>query len=132
VSRDRGVSFDDASDRQSSGQGRSECCAVSGIAGAHQGCGGFAVREEAVDRVSMAVQDGAVHVGDEPALTQHAEDRRGAVPDHPGILHATGLLNRGESESLELTAPTEPGEYPFVCTFPGHGTLMRGVMEVVE
>jgi azurin len=31
---------------------------------------------------------------------------------------------------LEFQAPTEPGDYPFVCTFPGHHLLMRGVVKV--
>lgn len=30
----------------------------------------------------------------------------------------------------EFTTPTEPGKYPFICTFPGHWRLMKGVMIV--
>lgn len=53
------------------------------------------------------------------------------VPDTPLVLHATRLLNWGESERLSFPAPKEPGEYPFVCTFPGHWVRMYGVMLVV-
>jgi hypothetical protein len=28
------------------------------------------------------------------------------------------------------SAPTKPGEYPYVCSFPGHWTIMKGVMVV--
>ena len=35
-------------------------------------------------------------------------------------------------EVLEFTAPEKPGDYEFVCTFPGHYMLMRGIMKVVK
>ena len=54
------------------------------------------------------------------------------VPDTPLVLHATRLLNWGEADRLSFTAPAAPGEYPFVCTFPGHWVRMYGVMLVVE
>lgn len=54
------------------------------------------------------------------------------VPDSPLVLHATRLLNWGETERLGFVAPKEPGEYPFACTFPGHWVRMYGVMLVVE
>lgn len=54
------------------------------------------------------------------------------VPDVAEVLYATKLLNPGQSERLTFVAPTEPGDYPFVCTYPGHWLLMNGVMRVVE
>ncbi|MCA1564002.1 MAG: hypothetical protein LC804_28410 [Acidobacteria bacterium] len=54
------------------------------------------------------------------------------VPNSPLVLHATRLLNWNETERLGFAAPKEPGEYPFVCTFPGHWVRMYGVMLVVE
>ena len=54
------------------------------------------------------------------------------VPDSPYILQATRLLRHNEEQLLTFDAPDEPGLYPFVCTFPGHGELMRGIMEVIE
>ena len=53
------------------------------------------------------------------------------VPNSPLVLHATRLLKEGETERLSFTAPAEPGEYIFVCTFPGHWVRMYGVMLVV-
>ena len=52
------------------------------------------------------------------------------LPDDPNILHATKLLDKGETQEIEFTAPATAGDYPFVCTFPGHATIMRGVMHV--
>jgi hypothetical protein len=53
------------------------------------------------------------------------------VPDTPQVLQATRLLNWGETERLSFAAPEAPGEYPFVCTFPGHWVRMYGIMLVV-
>ena len=52
------------------------------------------------------------------------------VPDTPDVLHATPLINHEEIARLRFTAPAETGEYPFVCTFPGHWRTMNGVMDV--
>ena len=52
------------------------------------------------------------------------------VPDSPDILAFTPLLDPGESYQLVFSVPDEPGEYPFVCTIPGHWRIMNGVMIV--
>lgn len=65
-----------------------------------------------------------------------ARDPKGAekqyVPEIPEVLHATKLLDPGEVTSITFTAPSEPGDYPFICTFPGHWRMMNGVMTVTE
>ncbi len=54
------------------------------------------------------------------------------VPDTEHVLAATRLLEPGESDTVLFEAPAEPGEYPYVCTVPGHAQTMRGIMRVVE
>ncbi|HWK98781.1 MAG TPA: plastocyanin/azurin family copper-binding protein, partial [Parapedobacter sp.] len=54
------------------------------------------------------------------------------IPSVPEVLHYTPLVNPGESFTLEFTAPTEPGDYPYLCTFPGHWRGMNGIMRVVK
>lgn len=46
------------------------------------------------------------------------------------VLVATKLLGPGETEELNFKIPLETGSYEYVCTFPGHFAMMRGVMEV--
>ena len=46
------------------------------------------------------------------------------------VLAHTKVLGPGESETISFTAPEKPGDYQFVCTFPGHFAMMRGTMEV--
>ena len=31
-----------------------------------------------------------------------------------------------------MTAPAEPGDYEYVCTFPGHWTIMNGLLVVTK
>ena len=52
---------------------------------------------------------------------------KGYIPESADILFHTKLLMPGQTEVLEFTAPAA-GQYPYVCTFPGHGILMNGVM----
>jgi plastocyanin len=54
------------------------------------------------------------------------------VPALPLVITATNLLKEGDTERLAFTAPKAPGEYVFVCTFPGHWMRMYGVMLVVD
>ena len=54
---------------------------------------------------------------------------KGFIPESPDILFHTKLLQPNTSETLEFTAPAA-GEYPYLCTFPGHGIIMNGVMKV--
>uniref|UniRef100_UPI0037C56D89 plastocyanin/azurin family copper-binding protein n=1 Tax=Prosthecobacter sp. TaxID=1965333 RepID=UPI0037C56D89 len=52
------------------------------------------------------------------------------IPPTDKILHHTKLLSPNVSETLRFTAPKSPGDYPYLCTFPGHWVIMRGVMHV--
>ena len=46
------------------------------------------------------------------------------------VIAHTDVLGPGESESVTFQAPSEPGDYEYVCTFPGHFAMMRGVLLV--
>lgn len=54
------------------------------------------------------------------------------LPDTDKILVASNLLGPKAREELVFTAPTKPGNYPYVCTFPGHWRIMKGVLIVAE
>jgi azurin len=57
---------------------------------------------------------------------------RAYVPDTPLVLQATRLVSAGDAARLNFSAPATPGQYVFVCTFPGHWVRMYGVMLVVD
>jgi azurin len=47
------------------------------------------------------------------------------------VLAATRILGPGEEQTLRFTAPRQPGDYPYVCSFPAHTMAgMKGVMKV--
>jgi len=52
----------------------------------------------------------------------------GAV--HADILAHTTLAQPGSKAEAEFTAPVEAGDYPYICTFPGHFLLMKGTLHV--
>lgn len=54
------------------------------------------------------------------------------VPESDKVLFATQMVPSRQTARLTFTAPSEPGEYPYVCTFPQHWYRMYGVMVVVE
>lgn len=54
------------------------------------------------------------------------------VPNMPEILFATPLVNADKTFQLDFTAPDAPGEYPFICSFPGHWRMMKGIIKVVK
>lgn len=48
------------------------------------------------------------------------------------VLWSVGVLKPGETKRLRFKAPATPGEYPYVCTYPGHGFVMFGSMVVTD
>ncbi len=54
------------------------------------------------------------------------------VPDLPEVLASTPQIAPGRRYTLYMTVPSEPGDYVYVCTYPGHGQLMHGVLKVTK
>lgn len=54
------------------------------------------------------------------------------VPNMPEVLYHTRLLGPTEKETIYFTAPSQPGDYQYVCTYPGHFVIMRGVLKVTK
>jgi azurin/HEAT repeat protein len=52
------------------------------------------------------------------------------VPTSAKVLFHTKLVDPGRIEVLRFRAPKAPGDYPYLCTYPGHWVVMRGVMRV--
>lgn len=48
------------------------------------------------------------------------------------VLAYTPMSKPGETVEVTFTAPTEMGEYGYLCTFPGHWATMQGTMYVKE
>ncbi len=79
------------------------------------------VKPKTVDKVGNA----AINMGLEGAEKNY-------VPVMDEVLFHTGLLQPESQETIYFTAPAIPGDYTFVCTYPGHYTLMQGIIKVVK
>ncbi|MDR3713111.1 MAG: ThuA domain-containing protein [Puia sp.] len=53
------------------------------------------------------------------------------IPVLPEVLQAVPLVNPGGKYVLTFKVPAKTGDYPYICTFPGHWRLMNGVLHVV-
>jgi azurin len=47
------------------------------------------------------------------------------------VLAATPPCGKGQQVSVDFVAPA-PGDYPFLCTTPGHGAVMHGILHVTS
>lgn len=56
---------------------------------------------------------------------------KGYIPASDDVLFYSNLLVPGSSDIFYFVAPTEPGDYEYVCTFPAHSATMRGILRVV-
>lgn len=63
------------------------------------------------------------------AVTADSQEK-GFVPESEHIIAASGLLDADGSEELLFKMPDEKGVYHYICTFPGHATLMYGAIYV--
>lgn len=52
------------------------------------------------------------------------------IPSVPDVLFATPLVNPDQQFSLKFRVPDIPGDYPFICSYPGHWRIMNGVLTV--
>jgi azurin len=52
------------------------------------------------------------------------------IPSLPEVLAYTPLVESDGRVKVVFKAPSVPGNYPFLCTFPGHWRIMNGTMKV--
>lgn len=52
------------------------------------------------------------------------------VPESSEVLAYTDIVPSQEEFSIFFRAPERPGRYPYLCTFPGHWSVMNGEMIV--
>ncbi|MGH8209414.1 MAG: plastocyanin/azurin family copper-binding protein [Steroidobacteraceae bacterium] len=73
-----------------------------------------------VPGAAEAVAQAAMAAGENSRWTPRGDKR---------ILAATPPCGKGQHVSVDFVAPA-PGDYPFLCTTPGHGAVMHGVLHV--
>ncbi|MDR3636367.1 MAG: plastocyanin/azurin family copper-binding protein [Isosphaeraceae bacterium] len=63
-------------------------------------------------------------VAEPDALARHY------IPKTDDVLAYTDLVYPQDRYTIYFRAPSAPGRYPFLCTFPGHWMVMNGIMIV--
>ncbi|MFP6872493.1 MAG: plastocyanin/azurin family copper-binding protein, partial [Verrucomicrobiales bacterium] len=54
------------------------------------------------------------------------------IPDIPEVLASTPQVAPNRKFVLYMTVPPQPGDYPYICTYPGHAQLMFGNLKVTK
>ena len=52
------------------------------------------------------------------------------MPEIAQVLVQGRIGRRGQSATFQFRAPTTPGDYPYLCTYPNHWRIMNGVLHV--
>jgi azurin len=54
------------------------------------------------------------------------------IPSSTNVIYHTNLIQPGSSETIYFAAPSKPGNYTIVCTYPGHAMIMQATLKVVK
>jgi len=88
---------------------------------------------DAMDHNLVMVEPGATAEIAMASMMLGAEGiKRDWLPESNKILFASEMLSVDQEQTIEFTAPTAKEVYEYLCTYPGHWMLMRGVMHVVD
>lgn len=69
-------------------------------------------------------------VGEQAVALGLEGQEKGFIPDSDDVLYHTTLLTPNSNDVIFFEAPSKAGDYPYVCTFPGHAASMRGILRV--
>lgn len=87
------------------------------------------IPKEAMGHNLVILQEGT----DQAAFALKANDAKATdyIPESEkaSIITHTKLIGGGEEDTIEFTI-NKKGSYPFICSFPGHVAMMKGVLIV--
>lgn len=83
---------------------------------------------------NLAVLDKDVDVDAFVSASMSARDNEYIAPDmEDQVIATTKMMGGGSTDTIEFTVPEEPGDYLYVCTFPGHYMAgMKGTLTVKD
>lgn len=93
------------------------------------------INEDVMPHNLVIVEPGAAKKVGELSFTMLNDPKAGEkhyVPAVDEVLTYTFVINPGQKHTTHFRAPAAAGDYPFVCTFPGHWQVMQGVFKVTE
>lgn len=83
---------------------------------------------------NIAIVDLEVDVDAFATASMMARDSEFIAPEYEdNVIAHTAMLGGGESDTIEFQVPETPGDYPYLCTFPGHYQAgMVGTLRIAE
>ncbi|MBI5772538.1 MAG: HEAT repeat domain-containing protein [Verrucomicrobia bacterium] len=75
-------------------------------------------------------EDKIGEAANEMAKLPDAFEKMDFLPKSDQIIAATKMVQPNGTDTLRFHAPKAPGRYPYICSFPGHYLVMKGVMVV--
>lgn len=93
------------------------------------------INPDAVPHNWVLIQPGKLlEVGDltNKMVADPAAVLRHYVPKSDDVLAYTDIVPAGQRLTIYFQAPTKPGRYPYLCTFPGHWMVMNGELVVAS
>ena len=91
------------------------------------------VNVDAMPHNLVIVKPGAVQTVGNASFKMLNDPKAGEksyVPDLSEVLHFIPVIDPEKQHSLHFTAPRQAGDYPYICTFPGHWMAMQGILRV--
>ena len=83
---------------------------------------------------NVAIVDQGVNMEEFVLASMGEADNEYIAPSYEEeVIAATEMIGVGETSTIEFTVPDNPGDYAYVCTFPGHYFAgMKGILRVAE
>ena len=90
----------------------------------------FRNNDDMLHNLVIALPGTADKVGQQSLALGLNAEKLNYIPNSADILYHTVLLHPKESDTIYFTAPEKPGDYVYICTYPGHYLVMRGILKV--
>jgi uncharacterized cupredoxin-like copper-binding protein len=90
----------------------------------------FNNNDDMTHNVVLVTPGAAKEVGDQAFNMGLKGAELNYIPKTQKVLYHTRLLQPGASEAIYFIAPTKPGTYTYLCSYPGHAMIMQGTMVV--
>ncbi len=90
----------------------------------------FNNNDDMLHNVLIVKQGSSEQIGQMAASMGLGGEARSYVPESDMVLYHTIILEPNQSDEIYFEAPTTPGIYEYVCTFPGHYLTMQGKLIV--
>jgi azurin len=92
----------------------------------------FNNNDDMTHNVVVVAPGGAKEVGDQAFNLGLKGAEMNYIPINAKVLYHTNLIQPGTSESIYFVAPSKPGNYTYLCSYPGHAMIMQGTLKVVN